>query len=134
MLSSILLLAAQSASVLVPLSCPPSIRTNQSLTAPVQGWRSSNNEFTVVNHELRGGFYGLTDGPPDKLLLLVPSSTVTNKRGLLSTWVLEKSEGVWLVCGYQNTTIQLSKPLPAGLVKCLVQTNNEDGGSTFWCE
>lgn len=88
----------------------------------------------MVNHELRGGFYGLTDGPPDKLLLLVPSSTVKNKRGLLSTWVLGKSEEVWLVCGYQNTTIQLSKPLPAGLAKCFVQTNNEDGGSTVWCE
>lgn len=134
MISSILLLAAQSASALVPVSCPPSIRANQSLSAPVEGWRSSNNEFTVVNQELRGGFYGLTDGPPDNMALLAPSSTVKNRKGLLSTWVFKKSEGVWLVCGYQYTTIQLSKPLPAGLAKCLVQTNNKDGGSTFWCE
>lgn len=102
--------------------------------APVQDWRSSTNEFTVVNHELRGGFYGLTNGPPDNLVLLVPNSTIKNKSGLLSTWVLEKSEGIWLVCGYQNTTIQLSKPLPAGLTKCFVQTNTTDGCSTVWCE
>jgi len=120
--------------VVVPLSCPSHIRTNQSLASPAHEWHTSTNRFTVVDNKLRGNIYGFTLGPPEDMALLKPNSTVKNKKGLLSTWILDHSEQVWLVCGYDLTTIQLSKPLPAGINRCFVQINNKDNSISAWCK
>ena len=134
MFSTLVLLAAQSTSAAVPLSCPSHNQTQQSLASPVNEWHSSTNKFTIVDNKLRGVFYGFTFGPPEGMALLKPNSVVENKKGLLSTWLLEKSEQVWLVCGYDQTTIQLSKPLPTGLKKCFVQIDRKDNNGVAWCK
>ena len=133
MMTTLLLIAAQSASAALPLSCPDHITTQQTLTSPAAGWQTSNNTFSVTDQKLHGTVYGFSDGPPEEMALLAPDSTLKNKGGLLSTWMLDKSEQTWLICGYDFTTIQLSKRLPAKLKKCFVQTD-KDGNTSAWCK
>lgn len=133
MMTTLLLIAAQSTSAALPLSCPDYITTQQTLTAPIEGWNTSNDTFSVSDQKLRGSIYGFSDGPPEEMALLKPDSTQKNKGGLLSTWVLDKSEQTWLICGYDFTTIQLSKPLPAKLRVCSVQAD-KNGNKSAWCK
>ena len=133
MINTLLLIAAQSASAALPLSCPEHITTTQTLTSQAEGWQTSNNTFSVTDQKLHGTVYGFSDGPPEEMALLKPDSTLKNKGGLLSTWVLDKSEQVWLICGYDFTTIQLSRRLPAKLRTCFVQVA-KNGNTSAWCK
>ncbi|MDI1252319.1 STY0301 family protein [Thermomonas sp.] len=133
MINTLLLIAAQTASATLPLSCLDNITTKQTLTSPAEGWQTSTNTFSVTDQKLRGTVYGFSDGPPEEMALLKPDSIVKSKGGLLSTWVLDKSEQTWLICGYDFTTIQLSKPLPAKLKKCFMQADG-NGDTSAWCK
>ncbi len=133
MITILLLIAAQSTSAALPLSCPEHITTKQTLTSPAEGWHTSTNTFSIEDQKLRGTIYGFSDGPPEEMALLKPDSIVKNKSGLLSSWVLDKSEQVWLICGYEFTTIQLSKPLPDKLKKCFMQTE-KNATTSAWCK
>lgn len=133
MITTLLLIAAQGASATLPLACPDHITTKQTLTSPAEGWQTSDNAFAVTDKKLRGMIYGFSDGPPEDMALLKPDSIVKSKAGLLSTWVLDRSEQTWLICRYEFTTIHLSRPLPAKLKKCFVQTD-KDGNTTAWCK
>ncbi|MEO5629967.1 MAG: STY0301 family protein [Thermomonas sp.] len=133
MITTLLLIAAQGASPTLPLACPDHITTKQTLTSPAEGWETSTDTFSVTDKKLHGTVYGFSDGPPEEMALLKPASILKSKGGLLSTWVLDQSEQTWLICGYEFTTIQLSKALPAKLKKCFVQTDG-NGNISAWCK
>ena len=133
MITTLLLIAAQGISATTPLACPDHITTNQSLAVPVTAeWHVSSNKFSVIDDKLRGHVYGFSSGPPEDMALLAPDSTQKKKGGLLSTWLLDSSEQTWLICGYDFTTIQLSKPLPRQFKKCFLQTDM-NGEASAWC-
>ncbi len=133
MMTTLLFIAAQGASAALSLSCPDHITTKQKLTSPAEDWHISTDTFSVNDQMLHGSVYGFSDGPPEDMALLKPESVVKSKGGLLSTWVLDKSEQTWLICGYEMTTIQLSQRLPAKLRTCFVQVA-KNGNTSAWCK
>lgn len=129
--------AASSAAPVVSLSCPEHIETKQQLMTPLDGWQATQDQTRSVGGKLGRTIMGFSDGHPEDRAILAPagSSRSRQHKGMRANrWPLERSEDVWFVCSYNQTTIQLSKPLPAGLRQCFIGVDPVKGPTHAWCE
>jgi hypothetical protein len=114
----------------VPLACPEFIATKQELTSPISGWKASS-----LDRKLQGYITGFSNGDPDRQMILAPfSSKPITSGGFISTWHFSQSEDIWVMCSYEQTTIQLSKPLPSGLRTCSIKSSGAKMKKIAWCQ
>ncbi len=136
-ISWLLATVAGSVAPAVALSCPEHVETKQELVTSRNGWQVSQDRSLSVDGKLRRTIMGFSDGPPQDRAILAPSGSSrspTGKDARVNRWSLKRSEGVWFVCSYSQTTIQLSKPLPAGLSRCFIEVHPVNGATRAWCE
>lgn len=121
----------------VELSCPAQIETRQELSAPIADWHSSINRSMTIEGKLRVASMSFSDGPPEQMAILAPDKTRKSRKSkgaFINTWNFEVSESVWFSCGYQQTTIELSKPLPPGLKQCSIEYDQYASPVRAWCQ
>jgi hypothetical protein len=99
-------------------TCPKEVHTDQKLRAPVPGWRTFLNKENE-RHDLHKIF--LYDGRPEEMANLKPDNG-DDPQGHGWEWTLYPTDGrrIWEVCVYDDTSIRLSKELPASVRKCRV--------------
>ncbi len=147
LLISLLLATASSPSKLL-LACPAQIETRQELVSNADGWHISKDspnrfdreelkDFSTTTKNIGGTISGFSTGILDNMEILAPDgSRKLNKkrRGFLSSWTFNDTSGIYFVCGYRQTTIRLSKPLPNGYAKCFIEDDQTNYKQTAWCE
>lgn len=132
----------------IVLECPKQIETKQELVSEAEAWhvsKDSPNRFdreelkdfgtTTKNHG--GNVFGFSWGIPDNMEILAPGQTrklSQNRRGTLSFWEFEDTDGIYYICDYHQTTIRLSRPLPKGYKKCVIENDGSNHRQTAWCE
>lgn len=91
--------------------CPKEIIMSQHIHSTPAGWRSINsNAHYYLN------YIAMYSGKPEELASLKPDFITKSK----STWNFSPHETIYIVCGYNQTAIQLTKPLPKQTRRCMV--------------
>ena len=133
--TALLATAIGSAAPAVQLSCPEHVETIQQAVTVPGGWQTSQDRTMSEVGQLPRTTMGFSDGPPQERATLAPSASLRKANGVrVNRWSLQHSEGVWFVCSYSQTTIQLSKPLPAGLSNCFIEVHPVKGPTRAWCK
>lgn len=103
--------------------CPPEINVTQNLTTSIKDWRVFN---PPANHSLSQ--IEIYAGKPEDQACLKPDSQINEK----AIWHFLPDAHPYIVCRYQNTSIQLTQPLPPSIKQCIVRfqkyARNADGG------
>lgn len=98
--------------------CPASIEVRQEIRAVPEGWQAyePSTKHPLVTIEF-------SEGDPMQKAMLVP----TGEQGhSISTWTFTHSdEGHWVSCGYNSTTMVISKKLPPGTGFCQVEYDDD---------
>ena len=103
--------------------CPTEIAAAWNVPSAPEGWETFGSN-TVVRHRLRGATF--TDGHPKGQAFLKPYMTDTSPRVNervrrdLYQFSAKYPDGIWLVCGYQNTPAIVFKRLPDTPKSCEV--------------
>src|SRR5579862_8588154 len=93
------------------MPCPARVDVQrQQLAKPVAGWAAAQG--SEARHDL--WFVTLYDGEPKGMASLVPDTGSRLKSG----WTLAPAGAYWLECHYTQTTIVLSRQVPAGAKLC----------------
>jgi len=93
---------------------PQAVTVTQTLAAPPSGWTAGLDKLPT---EVAG--VSVFDGPPEELADLVPDDGKNAADTRSDIWNLPQSDhGDWLVCRYANTTVILSRRLPATVTRC----------------
>jgi hypothetical protein len=119
----------------VDLSCPEWVETQQTLTRPVDGWEVSTDRSFSTDGKLLVVTMDFAFGPPERMAVLAPSVTRRSHESasmFVNTWSFEASEQIWFACGYQQTTIKLSKQLSPGRRECSIEYRH-DRPVRAWC-
>jgi len=96
--------------------CPATISVEQRATAVPEGWEATQSTVTP-----RIAMVTFFDGPPAERASLKYDSEQKEKREWIATWNLQSgSRGYWIQCGYDGTTMVLSRRLPASVTTCRV--------------
>jgi hypothetical protein len=105
-------------------SCPKSIEVAETIGAIPQGFKAFANGNTpsadlTVKATRDLGNIQFSDGPPNETAWLAPDN---EDRGF-EMWHFEPSPGkqIWYTCGYSETRVILSAPLPAEIKSCRVK-------------
>jgi hypothetical protein len=97
--------------------CPNSIAVKQSIEEVPEGWKA-------VEGGARLQLSGITffSGPPQEKASLAYDSWVKRKGLAYGVWHFEPKSGrrIWLSCSYANTSVVLTKPMPAETSECRV--------------
>ena len=113
--ATVAVLALATASAVTATSdCPSVIDTDQTLKQSHQGWMASQEETRSPLSSIR-----LSEGDPRDLAWLLPDRT--SKGGVQEWDLLPSPRGYWVVCGYANTTVILSRRLDPTVRRCAVQ-------------
>ena len=108
------LVACVPSAVLADVGCPMKVEVKQALAAPPSGWIAG---FDKLPTEAAGA--SVFEGPPEELADLVPDDSKDGADTRSDIWNLPHSDrGYWLVCRYSNTTVILSRQLPAIVTRC----------------
>ena len=111
-------------------SCPERIFTVQSLKVNHRGWETGIDDTQSPLVSIR-----ISDGDPKELAWLIPDKTL---KGGTQEWVLPLSiRGYWIVCGYANTAVVLTKKIENKAKKCRVYFDrnfNPPIASKYVCE
>ena len=100
--------------VLADVGCPRKVEVKQALAAPPSGWTAGLDKLPT---EAAG--VSVFEGPPEELGDLVPDDSKNAADTRSDIWNLPHSDrGYWLVCHYANTTVILSRQLPATVTRC----------------
>lgn len=121
----------------VELSCPAQIETRQELSAPVADWHASTDRTMTMEGKLRPVSMSFSSGPPEEMAILAPDKTQKSRKtkgAFINTWNFEVSDPVWFICGYQQTTIELSKLLPSELRHCSIEYDPYANPVRAWCQ
>lgn len=132
----------------IVLECPKQIETKQELVSEAESWHVSKDspnrfdreefkDFSTTTKNHGGNVFGFSWGIPDNMETFAPDQTQKlshNRRGSLSIWKFTNTDGIYYICGYHQTTIQLSKPLPKGYKKCFIENDGSNYKQTAWCE
>lgn len=95
--------------------CPSSVEVRQS-AAPLAGWAMSNRK--TANALAMVTFFS---GPPAGEASLVYDEWVDTKAESIATWRFPRDPaGYWIMCSYSDTTVELSRALPASVTSCRV--------------
>ncbi|HTZ00438.1 MAG TPA: STY0301 family protein [Rhodocyclaceae bacterium] len=117
----------------IEFRCPPRISAIQKLAQPVPGWRESLPADD--GHFLALAMF--SDGAPEKQAWLVPDSEDQPKNKVSTAkWKFAASENIWLSCQYRQTTVMVSRQLPAGLKRCSIRMDPSKAIEVqrVWCE
>lgn len=111
------------------IACPAAIETTQMLRHPTPpGWiqvadvpdHDSSKQWKNT-HRLRG--IRFSDGHPSNLATLAPENADEYGRGrkFVQRWSLFDSTDFYATCEYNQTTVELTHPIPAGYKVCEVR-------------
>jgi hypothetical protein len=108
------------------IQCPSSVAVQESpdLTE-LQGWRAHDNSVKGVHH-----FYGVgfSEGPPEKLVYQVASSSTKTKKSRVDVFDFSAiSEDVWISCLYRDTSQALTQKLAKKFARCEVAYDEKTG-------
>ncbi|MCZ2136441.1 MAG: hypothetical protein LC098_13600 [Burkholderiales bacterium] len=97
--------------------CPPTLDATESPHGAVDGWQ------VEVDHGKRGKFLdsiSVFSGPPNEMANLVPDKTSSKSLERKSLWRLRgpADSTYWVACSYINSTLLLTRALPAGTRQC----------------
>ncbi|VVC76978.1 hypothetical protein AQUSIP_23050 [Aquicella siphonis] len=96
------------------VDCPGQIQVQQAAAAAYAGWRSLQ---APAQYYLSGvTFYS---GKPEEMASLKPEEF----KKFQSTWRFSPDDQIYLVCEYNQTSIQLTRALPVHTKACTVQYN-----------
>lgn len=97
-------------------SCPKQIRVTQKIAKTHAGWRALSDQFhrNSDRYDLNG--VSMYTDAPEKLVSLKPDHSTTEK----AQWQFNASDKTYIVCEYQNTSVQLTKALPDQTSSCQV--------------
>jgi hypothetical protein len=108
-------------------SCPPAIDVDaQKLSKNISGWRLF---FDKINTRYQLETVSMYSGAPEGLASLVPDENEES----YAKWKLyaNGSQTYYLTCGYTNTAVQLTRPVPDTFTACRVDyetgASNADG-------
>jgi hypothetical protein len=91
---------------------PLEISTRQVINSVPEDW-------SVINDSTSSRLSGVTiyDGFPEENASLVYYKELNKKRTLVLLWTFSGKEknGIWIVCRYSGTSMQIKKQLPAGI-------------------
>lgn len=93
--------------------CPNEIRTNQSALEAPSAWAASNEQTRYPLTTIR-----FSDGSPSEIVWLAPDKS--SRSGAQEWNLLPSDRGYWVVCGYGNTSVILSKKLSEKIRKCTI--------------
>jgi hypothetical protein len=94
-----------------PTLCPSEINTDQNLTKPIEGWRLFNISSSHFLSQIE-----IYSGKPEDLAALKPDIQTNTK----AIWHFDSGANPYVVCHYNDTTIQLTQALPTSVKKCTV--------------
>lgn len=127
----------------VAYRCPPRITTAQTLAAPVPEWRPSvDYSFAAAGKTAHTSEHPLDsvmffEGQPEDGASLVPDNENEATGNVWDArWDFTRSETIWFACTYRQTTVLLSRQLPAGIRSCFARFDNAAGLTVrkVWCE
>ncbi len=99
--------------------CPESIRVEQKLAEPVEGWDSPRES---VSHRLIGVQF--SSGHPSEQGWLLPESEEQRGAERVAHWVFASSaRGNWMACVYARTNVLLARRLAPEVKRCDVATD-----------
>lgn len=105
-------------------ACPKSIQVAETVGAIPQGFKAFANGNTPSADLTTSATRDLnniqfSDGPPNEIAWLAPDN---EDRGF-EVWHFEPSAGkqIWFTCGYSETRLILSAPMPADIKSCRVK-------------
>lgn len=112
----IIIVALQSAVVHASggaLHCPPYVVVQQEAKEVPKGWHAfePSSKHPLMSVEF-------SEGEPTHKVTLLP----TEEQGASAVWTFTPSaEGYWVSCGYNSTSIVMSRKLPDGTTSCRVE-------------
>ncbi len=96
------------------VGCPQAVTVTQVPGAPQSGWTAGLDKLPM---EAAG--VSVFEGPPEEMADLIPDDGKDAADTRSDIWNLPHSDrGYWLVCHYSNTTVILSRQLPATVTRC----------------
>ena len=111
---AVALVACLPSPVLADVGCPMKVEVKQALATPQSGWTAGLDKLPT---EAAG--VSVFEGPPEELADLVPDDGKDAADTRSDIWNLPQSDrGYRLVCRYANTTVILSRQLPATVSRC----------------
>ena len=122
----------------VAVSCPTNIETSQTLrSASPSGWEATRQvDQREQDRQGKRNLLGasLSMGPPVETFILAPVDAGRGKDGLQGyRWNLVRSDGTYLTCFYDHTTVQLMLKLEAGFKFCEVLKDPNTGDVSATC-
>jgi hypothetical protein len=114
------------------VSCPASIETSQALRSELpSGWEAAQQDGQGKRVLLGAS---LSDGPPVERFILMPVNMGRRKDGWMGyRWSLGSSDGIYLTCIYDHTTVRLMRRLEAGFKACEVLRDPKFGEFSAAC-
>lgn len=104
------------AQLLARNTCPQKIEVEQRATSLPAGWDAGQSTATVPLASVT--FF---DGPPAERASLKYDTEERQKRDWVAFWNLApNARGYWISCGYENTTVVVSRRLPEHIRSCAV--------------
>lgn len=91
------------------VNCPAQIDITQKMNSSKKGWRSVNSSSPHFLNTI-----SMSVEKPENLMLLKPLQSTSIK----STWKFNVNDQISVICGYQDTNIQLTQFLPKQTVEC----------------
>jgi hypothetical protein len=102
------------------VQCPPELLIFQRVVDPPAGTRAFDR---APKHPWDNAEF--SDGPPEEQAWLAPDGTRRDGKTVINHWQLAKStNGVWLSCDYQGTSLSVALPLPKPVTACDVTYDN----------
>jgi hypothetical protein len=101
------------------VSCPSSIKVQQQISASYPSWRALSDQFHA-NGSKDYNFNGVSlyVDEPEKLVVLKPKFDLPHPSSVI--WEFQRVDKIYIVCEYQDTSIQLTQPLSDHTTSCKV--------------
>lgn len=108
-------ISAVFAAVPYQFNCPDAIQVSQKLEKNIPGWRSLQDQLYRDKAVYHLDGVAMFVDRPEKLVQLKPQ--IEKGRRI---WRFNANDKIFIVCEYQNTSIQLTKVLPGKMTQCEV--------------
>lgn len=94
--------------------CPDEIKIKEDI-------RQTPKEWEAINGNTRNFLNGISfySDHPGKMASLKPEF-INNKK---AKWIFSPQEIIYIVCHYNQTSIELTQPLPKKITACMIQFN-----------
>jgi len=100
------------------VQCAAQIEVRQEVSGVPKGWQAFEPS---TKHPLMSIVF--SEGEPIHRVILLPTG---EEGGAIATWTFTPStEGYWVSCGYNSTSILISRKLPEGTASCRVEYDKD---------